>query len=141
MHVDELAAPPRLLRLSGRAVLGLGQGEAQLLRHQADGLGKTDVLDLLHEAENVAGNAAAKAMIELARGVDGKRRRLLLVERTQPGKVLRSRLLQLDVVAHNADDIRLLLDRECEIAGVSHLLFRSLCLKIRTRGMPATGAI
>jgi hypothetical protein len=42
------------------------------------------------------------------------------VEGTEPGEVLRAGLFQLDVVADDADDIGLLLDGVCEIAGVRH---------------------
>ena len=71
------------------------------------------------------GHAAAEAVIELARGVHGKRRRLLAVKGTQPGVVLRPGLFQLDVVADDADDVRLLLDRVREIARVGHVGDRS----------------
>src|SRR6185312_14913636 len=55
----------------------------------------------------------------------GERSCLLLVEGTQSGKILRARLLQLDVVAHHANNIRLLLYRLREIdrAGHGSLLF------------------
>jgi hypothetical protein len=43
------------------------------------------------------------------------------VEGTEPGEILSSGLLELDVVADDADDIRLLLDRVREIARVRHL--------------------
>ncbi len=64
--------------------------------------------------------AASEAVVELARGVDGERRRLFAVEGAESGVVLRAGLLQLDVVADDANDVRLLLDRVCEIAGVRH---------------------
>ena len=60
-------------------------------------------------------------MVELARGVDGKGRSLFAVEGTEAGMILRSGLPQLDVVADDPDDVRLLLHRVCEIAGVRHL--------------------
>ena len=92
----------------------------ELLRDQAHGFGEGDVFDFLDEAEDVAGHAAAEAVIKLARGMDGKRRRLFAVKRAKPGEVLRPGLLQLDVVADDADDVRLLLDRVREVAGVRH---------------------
>src|SRR5689334_22942740 len=52
--------------------------------------------------------------------MNGKRRCLLLVKRTQAGKILRTGLLQLHVVAHQANNVRLLLDRVCQIARVRH---------------------
>src|SRR3954470_3255939 len=42
------------------------------------------------------------------------------MERTQPAEILRACLLQRDVIAHDADDVRLLLHRICEIAGLRH---------------------
>ena len=105
---------------SGSGVARLGQRDAQLLRDHADGFGERNVFDLLDEAEDVAGDAAAEAVIELARGVDGERRRLLAVEGAEAGVVLRAGLLQLDVVADDADDVGLLLDGVREIAGVRH---------------------
>ena len=38
----------------------------------------------------------------------------------ETGIILRARLFQRDIVAHNADDVRLLLDRVREIARVGH---------------------
>ena len=69
----------------GGGIAGFGQRDAQLLRDQADGFREGDVLDLLDEAEDVSGNAAAEAVIELARGVDGERRRFLAVEGAEAG--------------------------------------------------------
>ena len=126
VHVEQLAAQPRFLGFAGSRIGGLGQRNPQLLRHHPHGLGEGDVFDLLHEAEDVARHAAAKAVIKLARGMHRKRRRLLSVKRTQSGIVLRAGLLQLDVVADDADDVRLLLDRVREIARVRHFRSRSL---------------
>lgn len=54
-------------------------------------------------------------MIKLPRGVNRKRWRFLPVKRTEAGIVLRPSFLQLDVVADDADNIRLLLHRLFEI--------------------------
>ena len=120
VDVEQLSAQARFFGFAGSGVTGLGQRNAELLRDHADGFREGDVFDLLDEAEDVAGDAASEAVIELARGVDGKRRRLLAVEGAEAGIVLRAGLLQLDVVADDADDVRLLLDRVREIAGVRH---------------------
>ena len=56
-------------------------------------------------------------MKKLARGMNRERWRLLGVERTQTGEILRSSLLQFDVVADDADDIRLLLEGLFEVGG------------------------
>src|SRR5207248_1049134 len=49
-----------------------------------------------------------------------ERRRLLFMEWAESTKILRSRLLQGDVVADDADDVRLLLHRICKIARLRH---------------------
>ncbi len=120
MHIEQHAAQLRIFSFRRTRVSGLGQSDIQLLRNQPDGLGKSDVLDLLHEGENVSLDAAAEAMKKLPRGMHRERRRLLAMKRTKPGIVLRPRLAQLDVVANNADDVRLLLDDLFEVAGLSH---------------------
>ena len=72
------------------------------------------------DAERVPVLAAPEAVVELLRSTHGKRWRLLTVKGTKPRIILRPSLLQLDVIAHNPDDVRLLLDRVREIAGVGH---------------------
>ena len=52
--------------------------------------------------------------------MNGKRRRFLVVKRTKPGEILRSSLLQFDVVTDDADDVCLLLDDFFEVDGVGH---------------------
>jgi hypothetical protein len=52
--------------------------------------------------------------------MDGKRGRLLLMKRTQPGKICRPGLLELHILAHNADNVRLLLYRVCKISRIGH---------------------
>jgi len=49
-----------------------------------------------------------------------KRRRLLAMKRTQPGKILRSGFLELDVIANNADNVRLLSHRFFKVAERGH---------------------
>jgi hypothetical protein len=116
----------RLFR-AGKA--DFGHGHAKLLRDQPDGFGEGDVLNFLHETEDIARDAATEAVVELARSVDGERRRLLVVEGTESGEVLRARLLQLDVVAHNADDVGLLLEGFFEIVRTHwrRILFHTHC--------------
>src|SRR5438270_324125 len=82
MDVEKLAALSGLLGLGRRAVLHAWQRNAQLLRHHPHRLREGDVLDLLHKAENVTGDAAAKTVKKLARGMDEKRWCLFLMERT-----------------------------------------------------------
>ena len=47
---------------------------------------------------------------------------LFLMERTEALEVLRAALAQLDVLAHDADDVSLLLDGVRKIPGVGHRL-------------------
>jgi len=74
-------------------------------------LRERNILNALQELEHVAGLAAAETMKELPRGVYGERRRFLAVERTQPGVILRARALEANVLAYDANNIRLLLER------------------------------
>jgi hypothetical protein len=49
---------------------------------------------------------------------------------------LRPGLLQLHVIAHNTDNVRLGSHRFFEVAGGGHEFFKPFCLKNRRRGMP-----
>ena len=115
VDVEQLGAQLGFFRFRRTGVSRLGQRDAELLRHQPDSFGEGDVFDFLDEAEDVSRDAAAEAVKELARGMHRKRRRLFAVKRTKSGIVLRPGFFQLDVVADDADDIRLLLDRFFEI--------------------------
>src|SRR6202007_3164257 len=84
------------------------------------GFREGDVLNFLDKLENIAGLVAAEAVIELLDSVHGKRCCFLAVKRTRPRIVLRPSLLQLHVVADDADDIRLLLERLFEIVSGGH---------------------
>ena len=120
MNIEQHGAQPGFLGLCRTRERDLGQRNPQLLRHRSHRFGESNVLDFLHKAENIAGNSAAKAVIKLPRGVHRKRWCLLVMKGTEPGVVLRPRLLQLDVVADDANDVRLLLDGFLEVAGVGH---------------------
>src|SRR5262249_17903433 len=108
VHLNQFSALVRVLGFLFRAVLHFGQLDVELFRNQPDGFDKADVLDLLHETEYVARSATTETMVELPRSVHRERRRLLLMEGAKPGEILRATLLQLDVIADHADDIRLL---------------------------------
>src|SRR5208282_5853875 len=97
----------------------LGHRHAQFLSNQPDGFRKSDILDLLHKSKNVPRLSAPKAMKKLPRSMHRKRSRLLRMKRAKSGKILRPSLLKLDVVTHNADDIRPLLQRLFKIVGRS----------------------
>jgi hypothetical protein len=120
VDIEQDAAQLGFFGFGWRVVGRLRDGDAQLLRDQADGFREGYVFDFLDEAEDVAGEAASEAVIELARGVDGERCSFFAVEGAESGVVLRAGFLQLNVVADDANDVRLLLDRVCEIAGVRH---------------------
>jgi hypothetical protein len=120
MDIKQHGAQPCFLGLRRTRIADLGQGNAELLCDCPHGFGEGDVLDLLHKTENISGHTTAKAVIKLPRGVDRKRRRLFVMKRTEPGIVLRPSLLQLDVVADYANDVRLLLYGFLEVAGFGH---------------------
>src|SRR5215472_35539 len=100
-----------------RAVLRFRRLDVQLLRDQPQSLGKADIFDLLHEADDIAGNPAAETVVELAGGMDGERGCLLLVKRTEADQILGSALFELDVFADDANDIGVLFDDRKSVCG------------------------
>ncbi len=120
VHIEQLAAEAGFLGFAGSGEAGLGERNSQLLRQQPDRFREGDVFDFLDEVEDVAFFVAAEAVVELLGGVHGKRRRFFPVKGTQAGVILSPGFAELDVVADNADDIRLLLYGVREIAGVRH---------------------
>ena len=109
MQVEQLAPLATLLGLLRRGKFPLGQGDAALLGDDFYGLGKADVLDLLHEGENIAPLVATEAMVELAHRMHGEGWGLLPVKGTKTGVVLRSGFLEGDVFADDPDNVGLLL--------------------------------
>jgi hypothetical protein len=93
VYIEKLAAQAGFFGFAFGGVAGFRQGNAELLRHHTDGFGEGDVFDFLDEAEDVAGEAAAEAMIELARGVDRERRGFFAVKGAEAGIVLGSGFL------------------------------------------------
>src|SRR5581483_8464117 len=102
------------------AATQLGERHAELLGNSAHRLGEGDVLNLLHEAEDVAGGAAAKAVIELARGMHRERRRFFAMEWAKTGEVLSAGALELYVISDDANNVRLLLEGVRKITGIGH---------------------
>ncbi len=117
VQFEQLAALAVLLRLLRRGEFPLGQGDAALLGHDFDCFREADVLDLLHEGEDIARLAAAKTMVELAHRVHGKGRRFFPVKGAKTGVILRSGFLQRDVIADDPNNVRLLLYELGEVCG------------------------
>ena len=61
------------------------------------------------------------------------------MEGAESREILGSGFLELDVVADNADDVCLLLDRVCEIAGVGHVFSYQLSALSFGRSIAETG--
>lgn len=117
MDFEKRSSQTSVFRL-GFGVEGLlGERHSDYLRDGPHRLGKGDVLDFLDEAEYVARDAAPEAMEELARSVDGKRRRFFFVEWAQAGVILSSGFSERDVLTDHADDIRLQLQGLREVVG------------------------
>ena len=109
MQIEQFAALAALLRLFRRGEFPFGQRDAAFLGDDFNGFRKADILNLLHEGEDIARLVAAEAMVELAHRMHGKRRRFFPVKGAKAGVVLRAGLLQRDVFADDPDDVRLLL--------------------------------
>ena len=90
VNFDQAAALLRLSRLFRRGIRDFGHGDAEFFGDHAHGFGKSYVLDLLHEAEDVASGVAAEAVEELIAGMNGERRSFFLVEGTQSLIILRA---------------------------------------------------
>ena len=120
MEIEQHSAQLGFLSFPGTAVAKLRERDPELLRHGSHSFYECDVFDLLDKRKHISLHATTETIKKLPRGMDGKRGRLLVVKRAKPRIVLRSRLLQLDVVADDADDVRLLLNDFFEVAGVGH---------------------
>ncbi len=101
MQIEELSTHACFGGLFGRGKLSLGQRDSALLRDNPHCFGETDVFDFADKAEHVPGNAAAKAVIELADSVDGEGWRLLFVKGAKAGVVLCAGLAQTDVCSRS----------------------------------------
>ena len=102
---------PSDCRPRGAAALLVAQLDAELGREPLDGLGEGEVLDLLHERDDVAALAAAEAVV----AADGRAHVKLGVFSSWKGHSPFSEpdagRAQGDVVAHDVLDGRALLDR------------------------------
>ena len=108
MNLNQLPPQPRIARLFRRVELPLRQRNPHLRRDRPHRLRKRDRLHLHHEAEHVPMLMAPKAVITRRPRIQIKRPRLLLMKRTKRRPV-RPRLPQLHILAHNPDDVGLLL--------------------------------
>src|SRR6266568_4382156 len=108
MHLHQRRALLVLAVFFRRALAGTRNRNAALFRNDSHRFGEFAFLHLPHEAEDVTADAASETVINLLHRMDRKRRRFLRMKRAQPGKILPA-LLQPDVLAHHADNVRLLL--------------------------------
>src|SRR6202167_130854 len=108
MHLHKRTSLLVLAAFLWRTLARPGNRDSAFLRDCAYRFWKRALLELHHEFENISARAAAKAVVNLLHRMHGERRRLLLVERTQPGEVLAA-LLQAHVLTDHADYVRLLL--------------------------------
>ena len=69
-----------------------------------EGIDVRALLDLHDKTDGISAHAAAEAFIDTLRRTDGKRTRLLVVERTETDEV-RAALAQRDIVAHHLFDL------------------------------------
>src|SRR5579872_4101748 len=89
----------------GGGEFAFGQGDAGFLGDGADGFGEAAVFDFLDEGEDVSMLVAAKAIEELASGVDAEGGSFLFVEGTEAGVVLGAGFFEADVFADDFDDV------------------------------------
>jgi hypothetical protein len=99
VDIEQLAPEAGFFGFAFSGVADFGQRDAELLRDETNGFGEGDVFDFLDEAEDVAGDAASEAVIELAGGVDGEGSGFFAVKGAEAGEVLGAGFFQLDVVA------------------------------------------
>ena len=90
--------------LLARATL-IGQGDAGALGQEVHRLDKADVVDFLEKLEDVAADAAAEAVIDLAIDVDAERRGVLIVEGAGTEEIGAAALGELDVLGDDLDDV------------------------------------
>ena len=82
----------------------LGEADIGALGEKVDRFDKGDAVDLLDKHEDIASDAAAGAVVDLAIGVDAEGRGVFLVERAETEKVA-ALLGELDVFGDHVDDI------------------------------------
>src|SRR5262245_55212565 len=109
MNFDQNSALLIFVTFLGRAFVGPRKRDATFFSDDAHRFRKRALLHFHDEFEDVATLPAAKAVVNLLGRMNVERRGLLGVKRAKATKVL-PRFLELNVIADNADDVRLLLD-------------------------------
>src|SRR5947209_4775984 len=108
MHLHQRRALLVFAAFFRRTLAGTRNRNAALFRNDSHRVGEFAFLHLPHEAEDVTADAASETVINLLHRMDRERRRLLRMKRAEPRKILPA-LFQADVLAHHADNVRLLL--------------------------------
>ena len=102
----------------GRSEFALGQRDAGLLRDGADRFGEPDVLDFLHEGEDIAGlPVAAKAVKNWRPAWTQKEGRFFFVEGAETAEILGAGFAQAHKFADDFNDVGLFFDVPGEIGG------------------------
>src|ERR1700722_8482384 len=109
MHFNQRGPLLLLAALLRRTLSRTGHRNAGLCRDSSYRLRKIALFHLHDELKDIAANTAAKTVVNLLYGVDGKRRRFFRVEWTEAGKVLAA-LLQPHIFADYANNVCLLLN-------------------------------
>ena len=110
--LEDVAQPGAVGILALGALIDLDPGP---VRERLEGLGKRHRIALHDEAEDVAAEAAAEALPGIAGGRDRERGCLLAMERAQ-ALVGGARLLELNGLADDVDNVQPALDFGCDSA-------------------------
>ncbi len=108
MQLNKRGALLLLAPLFGRVLARSRNGDAAFIGDRAHGLHEIAFIHLHDELEHISAHTAAEAVIDLLHRMHRKRRRLFGMKRAEPRKVLPI-LFQAHILAHHADDVRLLL--------------------------------
>src|SRR6185436_3852412 len=96
----------RAPRFEATVIVELRHWHSSLFGNQSDRLGKRDAFNLHHKVENRSTFVTTKAVEDLFRWTNGKRRGLLFMKRTTRHPV-RALLLKGHVILHYANDVGL----------------------------------
>src|SRR5437660_8291659 len=105
IQFDDLIAVT-LARFKAAVIDQLWQRHARLFSDDLNRFGKSHALDLHHEVENRSALLTPKAIEDIFRWIDRKRRLRLFMKRTARHPV-RAGLFQRDIVLHDANNVRL----------------------------------